>query len=241
MRRQVSFAMGSFIAIAAVLALILLFVFAGSWHPSPELPELLQPSEEDGLNPDYEALDITDDNVKSVVAALSRPESYYAETRSEVHHDGRKNEYLRRKWVRGDVSRLDIFGNGWQPAMSAVFDAESVYYWYANSVRVTQLARGEFSPEDEQMLIDYADLLTVEKVSNAKLLNYNGETCIYAEGMRGNVRECYWISVQSGLLKHGEVYEGDALIYSVEMLELNISEQGKEHFTLPDGRVLINA
>ena len=241
MRRQVSFAMGSFIAIAAVLALILLFVFAGSWHPSPELPELGVASEQGGLNPDYKALNITDDNVKNVVAALSRPASYYAETRAQTIYDGTKNEFLRRKWVRAGVSRLDIFGSGGQPAMSAIFDAENVYYWYANSVRVTQLARGEFSPEDEQMLIDYTDLLSHEKVSNAKLVNYNGEACIYAEGVSGNTRECYWISVQNGLLKHGEVYDGDELIYSVEMLKLDISEQGKEHFTLPDGRVLINA
>lgn len=242
-KKPLSFFKLSLIAIGAVLAFVLLFSFFGSWHLSPDLPELPEEIEESesAENPDYVRLEVNRDNVKSVVEELNRPKSYYVESKCELFYDDKSASFLRRRWVKGSVSRIDILNSYGNLATSLILDNENAHYWYAGSGRYVTLPKGEFKPEDEQMMMDYTSLLKLpdESIQNAYLVRYEGEMCVYAEAKQdgGNI-EKYWISVNDGLLRLGQVLKGDKVVVSVSALAINTELQTDDHFTLPDKKVI---
>ncbi len=242
-KKPLSFFKLSLIAIGAVLAFVLLFSFFGSWHLSPDLPELPEEVQEgEGAeNPDYVRLEVNRGNVKSVVEALNRPKSYYVESKCELFYDDKSAPFLRRRWVKEGVSRVDVLNSYGNLTMSLILNNENAYYWYAGSARYVTLPKGEFKPENEQMMMDYTDLLALpdDSIQSAYLVRYEGEMCIYAEAKKGSGNtEKYWISVNDGLLRLGQVLEGDKVVVSVSALAINTDVQTDDHFTLPDKTVI---
>lgn len=242
-KKPLSFFKLSLIAIGAVLGLVLLFSIFGSWHISPNLPDLPEDVQEgeSAENPDYVRLDVNRENVKSVVSALNRPSSYYTETKCELFYDDKSTSFLRRRWVKEAVSRVDILNTYGNITMSVIMNSENAYYWYSGAARYITLPKGEFAPENEQMMMDYTDLLKAsdEAIVNAYLVRYEGEMCVYAEARQsGGNLEKYWISVNDGLLRLGQVLKGDKVVSSVSAITINTDAQTDDHFTLPDKTVV---
>ncbi len=243
MKKPMSFFKLSLIAIFAVLGIVLLLSFLGTWHAIPDIAEIPEevPEVENTENPDYVRLEITPENVQSVVRELSRPSEYYVETKSELYYDNKSTEYLRRRWVRNNVSRIDIYNSYGNVTMSAILDAENAYYWYNGAARYITLPKGNFSAEDEQMMMDYTDLLELPQhaIKSAYLIRYEGEMCIYTEALRDDgMYEKYWVSVNDGLLRQGQILKGSTVVFSVVQMQLDASPQGDAHFTLPNKTVI---
>lgn len=247
MRKPPSFSLVSALAFCAVVVVILLLFWTGSSRKQPIIPDLPQTEASSGSsteNLDYLQVEITPQNVQDVIAALTRPSSYYIETKSELHYDNQISTYLRRKWVRNEWSRVDLFNTNSTVTMHVIFTKESAFFWYPGSSRYTQLPVGDFTADESQMMMVYEDILKLDSknIMDAKLTRFDGEDCIYAEVTRPELgyTERYWVSVSSGLLLLGQTLKDNALIYSVQTLELDTTTPEDAVFTLPGNQFVGN-
>lgn len=244
MRKPLSFSLVALIAFFAVIGVIILSSFMGSSHQSPDLPSLPNNPTENAGALDYSKVDITKDNVQDIVSAMVRPTEYYVETKSESFYDNTSSVSLRRRWVRDGLSRIDILSAGGNVTMSTIYTDKNVYFWTPGSYRALEMSRGNFSANDEQLLMDYTTLikLPTENIRTAALSRVNGEQCIYAEAV--NVHgyiEKYWISTQSGLLLLGQTFKGETLIYTIRLIELDLTRPDDIEFTLPDKKLITSS
>ncbi len=244
MRKPLSFSLVALIAFFAVVGLVLLFSFVGSSQQSPNLPSIPNDNSTSGDTLDYSRIEISTGNVQDIVSAMKRPKEYYVETKSESFYDSTSSVNLRRRWVRDGLSRIDILSAGGNVTMSTIYAGNTVYYWTPNSSRVLKMSRGNFSANDEQMIMDYTSLLNLppDSITDAKLSRINGEQCIYVEAKNtyGYI-EKYWVSTQNGLLLLGQTLKGENIIYSVQLIELDLTRPDDVEFTLPDKTVITAA
>ncbi|MBR5479382.1 MAG: hypothetical protein IKU84_04320 [Clostridia bacterium] len=241
MRKPLSFSLVALIAFFMVIGVILLFSFVGSSHQTPDLPSIPDDREESGDTLDYSRVEINKSNVLDIVSAMRRPDAYYVETKSESFFDATSSVSLRRRWVRDGISRIDILNTGGAVTMSTIYTDSTVYYWTPGSNRVLTMSRGNFTANDEQMIMDYNSLLKLPKDSiiDAKLSRISGEQCIYAEAKNSfGYIEKYWISTQTGLLISGQTLKDNKVIYSVSLIDLDLTRPDDYEFTLPNRTVI---
>ncbi|MBQ5777677.1 MAG: hypothetical protein IIV97_02530 [Oscillospiraceae bacterium] len=186
------------------------------------------------------AVTIDKTNVKNIVSALSRPEEYYCETQSILSHATGSATYKRERWVKGDISRVDVSAQNGKTRY--IYSPENVYVWRDGSRSYHTARRGEFEPDDEQMMMTYEDLLGArnEDIVSASLVMYEGSACIYAEArsIHTDYSERYWISSANGLLVHGQTLdENGEVIYSISTKRIDIAPQDDSVFRLPDGKL----
>ena len=185
------------------------------------------------------AVTIDKSNVKNIVSALSRPSEYYCETQSILSHASGSATYKCERWVKGDISRVDVSAQN--KKNHYVYSRNNVYVWRDGSRSYHTARRGEFEPDDEQMMMTYEDILATrdEDITSASLVMYEGTACIYAEtkSIHTDYSERYWISSANGLLVHGQTLdENGEVIYSISAKQVDISPQDDITFLLPDGK-----
>lgn len=188
------------------------------------------------------AVTIDKTNVKSIISAMARPNEYFSETQSILSHKSGSATYTRRRWVRGSLSRVDLVSSYHSQSMHYVYTADKVYMWRSGNSTYYTAAKGEFEPDDAQMMMSYEDILTAEdeNIVKAELSTYDNTPCIYAElkSPHTGYTEHYWVSATTGLLLHGETLNKDkTVIYSITTTQTDISEQSPDNFKLPDGKI----
>ncbi len=186
------------------------------------------------------AVTIDKTNVKSIVSAMARPREYFSETQSILSHESGSATYTRRRWVRENLSRVDLVSTA--QTMHYVYTSDKVYVWRSGSRTYYTASKGDFEPDDAQMMMSYEDILTAkdEDIISAGLSMYDGIPCIYAElkSPHTGYTERYWVSATTGLLLHGETLDTKAsVIYSITATQTDISEQAPDNFKLPDGKI----
>lgn len=226
----------------AIFVLLLLFVpdmGATLINPVPEFPpEIGEPAP--GVSEPVNKIDISKENVKSVVAALARPSEYYTETQSILSYTGGSATYNRRKWVKNGRTRIDVMNNYGTAVSHAIYAGGNVFLWRPGDRTYYKTAEGSISPDDLQMMMTYEDILKAsdESILTAQYTQYDGINCIYAEVSDPKLlyTERYWVSVSTGLLVYGQTLnESGSVIYSITALRTDISPQNDEIFELPDG------
>lgn len=202
-------------------------------HPTPVIS-----ADSESLN--KIAVDRT--NIKNIVSAIARPQEYFSETKSTLYHSGGSAEYMRKKWVKGNLSRVDIISSVTTQSVSAhyIYSPGFVYVWKPGDRTYFRTSRGDFDADDAQMLASYEDIINVpdEWITDARHSLYDGNLCIYCEAKNPatNYSERYWISSSTGLLLHGETLdENGVVIYTVSSTQTDISVQDESLFILPDG------
>ncbi len=230
---------------AIILLCILLLLFLPDMggtliNTVPEFP----PESSDFVGSSAESLTrltITKENVKAVIAEMERPEEYFSETESVLSHASGSGSFLRRKWVKGKFSRIDIINPGQTSAsLHYILTEKDAYIWRSYDKTPLKLGRGELSADDLQMLMSYEDILNAEteNITTAQHTKYDGIDCIYAEVKDPSLgySERYWVSSSSGLLVYGQTLdENGAVIYTVSVKQTETAPQDKELFRLPDG------
>ena len=186
------------------------------------------------------AVTIDKSNVKNIVSALARPSEYYCETEGTLSHTSGSATYNHRRWVKGDKSRIDTLSHS--QTTHYVYSRDSVYIWREGASNYYKAQRGEFDPDDEQMMMTYEDILATrdEDITSASLVMYEGAACIFTESKSTHTdySERYWVSAATGLLVHGEtIDENGSVIYSFSTKLVDISPQSDATFLLPDGKV----
>lgn len=186
------------------------------------------------------AVTIDKTNVKSIISAMARPKEYFSETQSILSHKAGSATYTRRRWAREGLSRVDLISA--TQTMHYVYTSDKVYVWRAGNRTYYTASRGEFEPDDAQMMMSYEDILIADddNIISASLTMYDSTPCIYAElrSPHTGYTERYWVSATTGLLLHGETLDtSSSVIYSITTTQTDISEQAPENFTLPDGKI----
>ncbi len=186
------------------------------------------------------AVTIDKENVKSIISAMARPEEYFSETQSILSHESGSATYTRRRWVKGSLSRVDLISSS--QTMHYVYTSDKLYVWRSGSRTYHTASRGEFEPDDAQMMMSYEDILNADdkNIVSANLTTYDSTPCIYAElkSPHTGYTERYWVSATTGLLLHGETLDtSSSVIYSITATQTDISEQISDNFKLPDGKI----
>lgn len=188
-------------------------------------------------------VEVTPQTVQSVIASLERSSSYYQEVTVENLWGDSSQAATVLTWVDGEWShvrqtlpsglvRHDLVGDG------------QVYYWYEGSKTWRTAPADELSADLARHLPTYETVLTLDPASITETgYETRGDIpCVYvrvASAVAG-YEECYWVSVDSGLLVCAETLDEGELTYRMTAYGAIISPcpQADGVFTLPDGTVL---
>lgn len=232
------------VALIGILVIVLVLLFIPNMSATlintvPEYPPELHTIEG---NEAETAIPVTVDrtNVKSIVAAMNRPVEYFSETQSVLSHSSGSATYSRQKWVKGELSRVDILSSQRSSSIHYVYTKEHIFVWRPGDRTYYKAARGSFEPDDAQMMMSYEDIVSAndEDIVTSQLTMYDGASCIYAEVKNPDTgyTERYWVSYSTGLLVFGQTLdESGTVVYSITTTQTDVSPQNTETFRLPDG------
>ncbi len=240
-----------------ITVVILIAVFAGfgssivfSGTPQVELPTP-QPAESETPQPGGQLADgillveVNQKTVQSVIATLTRPESYYREVTLETYwgQEG-KATATAQVWVDGGFTRVDTALHGGILEHTIVGDGKR-YRWYNNDWDYFTTNAGEKDADLMQKIPTYEDVLALnpEEITDAGYETRGGLACVYVEVAEDELgyRERYWVSVEQGLLVSAETVKDEKIVLKMEAYSVEIPVRSGVSFTLPDGTVLHSA
>lgn len=181
-------------------------------------------------------LSVTPETVQQVIATLYRPERYTRSVTVEQLWSGGSGTMtstvsVREGWTRTDTQLAD------GTLRHSLTDGKTTHIWYGAEKSVYTAAAGEFTPDTEQGIPTYEDVLALpaEEILRAGYRSYADTDCVYVEAaLADEARLCYWVSVSDGLLTAAEQYEGETLVYRMTAATTG-GEPEDSAFILPDG------
>lgn len=222
--------------LAAVFFSIVLPALTGK-APKVLLPDVNQQTGQ--LEENYLPVTVTPATVQSVIASLSRPESYHAALTVSLYWDGGSSADQVEIWADGGYVRTAVSGGG-TTQYRLVGDGK-LRLWYAGDQTWQETDAHDATADLAQRIPTYEDVLDLEQsaITEAGYEEKNGAYCIYvAVSVGETVQDRYWIDTASGLLCGAETHEGDRKVY--EMVQTQFASPLEEGtvFSLPDGTVV---
>ena len=183
--------------------------------------------------------ELTPETLGTVVATLHRPEAYSRTWTAELFWDGGSSTTVYRTAVQNGWTRMDR-----QEPSGEVYhlltDGTVSYSWYGTQSRWHKDAAGSFTADRSQNLPTYEILLElpVQEIAAADYRLYEDQSCVYAETVADSLgyQQCYWVSVETGLLVAAERWQGETLVQRIVALSVDLSTPEAERFCLPDGQ-----
>lgn len=183
---------------------------------------------------------VTVDSVQSVIASLSRTNSYFQEISVELF------------WAEGSsVTQVSVWRNGnWIAAQQTLpsglvrhdlVGETTRYYWYDNDRSWLSAPASEYSADLSQHIPTYEDVINLDPSSilDASYQLYDDLSTIYVETATDTGIQRFWVSTQTGLLVAAEVEVEGALIYRLSAVgALQVPCPNVEPFALPDGTTI---
>lgn len=187
------------------------------------------------------AVTIDKNNVKNIISAMARPKEYFSETQSILSHSSGSATYTRRRWTKGALSKVELVSSSSSQTMNYLYTESNVHIWRSGSRTYHTVSKGDFEPDDAQMMMTYEDILKAEdaNIIKAELATRDNTPCILTElkSPHTGYTERYWVSALTGLLVYGETLDKEGrVIYSITSTQTDIAAQSDEIFTLPDGK-----
>lgn len=187
--------------------------------------------------PQGERVEVTPDTVQSVIAALSRLESYSRMVVTTLEGESATATV----WVDGGWTRADLTLPTGRTACTVVGDG-TVWRWYDGDGRAVSWAADSSSMDVEgQRIPTYEDVLALNKedITAAGYEDKEGSPCVYVEVAIPELgqTERYWVSVENGLLWYAETVVGEETVWSMSASLPEVPAPAGD-FTLPDGTVL---
>ena len=188
----------------------------------------------------YWQVAVTPETVQSVVATLSRPDSYYRELTVETLWSGGSYSSTVQYWEDSGWSHIrQTLASG--AVRHDLVGAETAYYWYEGSSTWNSFPADERSADLSQHIPTYEEVLELEpeRIVEAGFGERDGMSCIYVETDIDELGylERYWISTDNGLLVGAETEKEGQIVLSMTSTEADVLQQ-EGNFTLPDGTVL---
>lgn len=183
-------------------------------------------------------VEVAPNTVQSVIAALSRLESYSRTV--TVTMEGA--ELTARVWVDGDWTRTDLTIPQ-RPTAHTIVGEDTVWRWYdGDSQAVSWSAREGSADVEGQHIPTYEDVLALDKrsITAAGYETKNDFDCVFAEVSVPELgqTERYWVSADNGLLVAAETVVGEDVVYSMTAAAPEFPVPASASFALPDGTVL---
>lgn len=245
------------VVIAFVLMLALLYSFGLNFltrQPQLELadPDVYESSEPGTTMPGEETgilLKVTPTTVQSVIATLSRYESYSRMmTITYLWADGSQSETIS-VLIREDSGwkRIEIFLSSDETEHRIIGD-DRIWLWiedkdekYESQVFFCQAT--EVPVDLLQHIPTYEDVLALDPlcITDAGYEEYNGQPCIFVETQNHELGYVYryWVSEISGLLMATETEKSGKIVYRMTSNEvISPCADSDSAFVLPDGTVL---
>ena len=193
-------------------------------------------------------VEVTPATVQSVVASLTRYESYSRTVAVRyAWGKGEMSEIVTQVWVDDGWVRTDTLLSSGVTECSIVGDGR-LWLWYDDgqedpAARFYEGPAEEMTADLMQRLPTYETVLELDPaaITDAGYEEREGHPCIYVEEDQPELG-CtyrYWISAANGLLMAAETEQDGLLVYAMRSNEVISPLAGKQHtFTLPDGTVL---
>ena len=186
----------------------------------------------------YWQVAVTPETVQSIVATLSRPDSYYRELTVETFWEGGSSSTPVQVWVDGGWSHSrQILPSG--AVRHDLTDGETLYYWYEGSQQYETAPADGLSADLSQRLPTYETVLELdpESITDAGYELRGGMPCVWAQVLlEDGLRETCWVSVDSGLLVSAEMTRAGQLVYRMTAYSSSQSPCPDDApFQLPDG------
>ena len=161
-------------------------------------------------------VEVTPETVQAAIATLHRPAAYSRSMTVEYLWNGGSNTAEITASVSGGWSRTDRTLPDGQ-TRHAITNGETTYIWYNSEADVFTGPAGEISPDAEQTIPTYEDVLALppEQIAQADYRMVSDVRCIYVETAEddwGYVQR-YWVSVDTGLLAVAERLQDGETIY----------------------------
>jgi len=230
------------IAIVVVAAVFLSFGLPALTGKTPQVTLLDISAESDatdsnGLLP----IQVTPGTVQSVIASLSRPESYSRTLTVTLFWNGGSTREQVQSVVDGDYSKTTIKSAG--GTENRICGDGTLYFWYAGDKNWTEKPFEAAKADQIQHIPTYETLLEldVSYIVEAGYQQKDGRDCVYLGCRQGERVDRYWVETATGLLQAAETYENDVLVYQMAVTSQTIPLEKEVKFTLPDGTVLHTA
>ena len=239
--------------ILATLAVIVVIgaLFVGNMQQNKRdaivLPDAAQSTQPE-LQPDENEpalLEVTRENVQSIVRSLRRPQYYHQTYTITRQMNGAVSETSAELWVADTrVCAVLTTASGEKHILT---DGETLYVWYAGDETVRTLAASQDATMDELIGIptyEQVGAMPPASITDGEFITddrYDSGQQIFAASEEGTVRRECWISLSYGLLTESILKSGGETIYDAIQTGLEILAAGDETFedvfTLPDGTV----
>ena len=238
----------------AITCLIVVAMFASFGRslflvniPSVSLAQLNEDTSEggdssaQGQDDQFWQVDVTPETVQSIVASLSRPESYYRELTVETLWSDGSHSTSVQFWQDGDWSHTrQILPSG--AVRHDLTGEDTTYYWYEGSESYRSVPADEYSADLTQHIPTYEDVLDLDKdtITQTGYERRDVWPCVYLQvQVSDTVVERYWISTDTGLLVSAEREQNGQLVYRMTAYtQVQTPCPTTASFALPDGTEL---
>lgn len=230
----------------AMIFLIALFALSQrSTNSTILLPEETQ--EASPVNPGTTSdedlfVQVSADNVLSVIETLHRPSAYHQTSTLVLNADGSQLIRQADVWTNGVFMRA-VISDPYQ-TVSYLTNGEVAYLWYHDENIPVQISvNSSVSCDDMIGLLTYETLLDTDPAmlffAEHTVLTDPYVQCVYVSTVDEEREIRYWIDLNTGLLYMAEVTEQGEQIYYIEQSKLELlaedDEAFDEWFLLPDG------
>lgn len=244
------------VVIALVLVVALLYSFGlNLFSETPQL-ELADPNAVESMEPGATSsgegagliVELAPSTVQSIVASLSRYESY-SRTLSVTYSwgDDESETITAQVWEDSGWKRTEVtLASG--VTENSIWNEDHLWIWYddgssESALHIYEGSAAALSSDLLQRLPTYEDVLEQEMshITAADYVEYDGQPSIYIEVEHQELGYLYryWISETSGLLMAAETEKSGVLVYQMTSNEVLSPFVGSdETFELPNGTVL---
>ncbi|MBQ1251057.1 MAG: hypothetical protein IIY00_05615 [Clostridia bacterium] len=189
-----------------------------------------------------QAVTVDRTNIKKLIGAMQRPESYHLVVGTTLYHSGGQTTTGADGYVSGGRYKSVVYDAVGGGARHCLIYGEDAYIWSQSSPGVFAGKAGSFTGDNSLWIPTYELLLELEDdaVLSADYALYGDEYCLAVETLdplSGN-RILYYISVEHGLLVGAQSFEGETLVYALTAEVLPLIEDPNTIFRLPDGTVI---
>ena len=163
----------------------------------------------------YWQVAVTPETVQSIVATLSRPDSYYRELTVDTLWNGGSHSTSVQFWQDGGWSHTrQVLPSG--AVRHDITGDETTYYWYEGSESYRSVPADQYSADLTQHIPTYEDVLDLDTdtIVQAGYERRDVWPCVYLQvQVSDTVVERYWISTDTGLLVSAEREQSGQLVY----------------------------
>lgn len=194
-----------------------------------------------GQDDQFWQVDVTPETVQSIVASLSRPESYYRELTVETYWNGGSHSTSVQFWQDRDWSHTrQVLPSG--AVRHDITGDETTYYWYEGSESYRSFPADQYSADLTQHIPTYEDVLDLDTDTIVQTGYERRDVwpCVYLQvQVSDTVVERYWISTDTGLLVSAEREQNGQLVYRMTAYtQVQTPCPTTASFALPDGTEL---